>query len=87
MEELNSRKFKIKQLLYVLTIFKELCLTEAERIEFIDTLVFPMILKEKWLYEENKCIRVTLNRKLVEFKKSAPDLVKKWRVIFDINDC
>lgn len=86
MEELNSRKFKIKQLLYVLTIFKELCLTEAERIEFIDTLVFPMILKEKWLYEENKCIRVTLNRKLVEFKKSAPDLVKKWRVIFDIND-
>ncbi len=60
--------------------------SSSDRIKYLDEVLFPEVLKAKWLYLQRPTFRGILEQKLEEFKERAPNLVAKWRELFDIEE-
>ena len=78
----DSQRHQIHQLRDMLQLMNSM--NVQEKITYLDAFFFPKVLETKWIYLQNPSFRGTLENKLTEFSRRAPNLVAKWREIFDI---
>lgn len=60
--------------------------SRQKEIPFIDQVLFPALIRDRWLMDDHPDFNAQVKSKLVEFRRTCPNLSAKWEELFALKE-